>query len=91
MIAPVTDLSSIRYYSDVHLHRSRLCKSSKHGNSEFKIAKKKKKSSKIKTKCVIEEIVSGNHDWKFVVEITDVKLIRACVSCMGGGGVVRLY
>jgi hypothetical protein len=83
----------------VHLHRSRLCKSSKHGNLELKIAKggkkkerKEKNDSKIKIKCVIDEIVNGNHDWKLRVEITDVKLIRACVSCMvsgvgvGGGG-----
>jgi len=44
-----------------------------------------KKDSKIKMKCVIDEIVSGNHDWKLRVEITDVKLIRACVSCMVRG------
>jgi hypothetical protein len=37
-------------------------------------------------KCVIDEIVSGNHDWKLRLEITDVKLIRACVSCMASWG-----
>jgi hypothetical protein len=36
-------------------------------------------------KCVIDDIVSGDHDWKLRVEITDVKLIRACVSCMVSG------
>jgi hypothetical protein len=84
-----TNLLNTRYSSDVHLHRSQLYKSWKHGNSGFRSPKEKKEDSELK-ECILLETVICSHDFILRVEITDVKLIRTCLESFWWGEAVLM-
>jgi hypothetical protein len=77
-----------RYYNDANLHQS-LLQSSKHENAGFRTAEEEREREEKKKGnlwAIMLENVILSHGLNLRVEITDVKLIRACLELFAGGG-----